>query len=134
MHFLFKPAQKPTSLPANHPLRKPILDGLRALVEKDIKQKVIFRVTTLRVLGDFAFVQCEPRTPADKPIDFKKTRYKSDIEQGAWDGPTCYGLVRKTKGKWIGVVHVIGPTDVAWSEWTEKPYNAPKTLLFPDGL
>ena len=134
MHFLFGQAQKPTNLPANHPLRKPILDGLRVLVEKDIKQKVTFRVATLRILGDFAFIKCEPRTPADKPIDFKKTRYKSDIEQGFWDGPTCWGLVRKLKGKWTGIVQVIGPTDVAWSDWTEKPYNAPKALLFPDGL
>ena len=134
MHFLFGQAQKPTNLPANHPLRKPILDGLRALVEKDIKQKVIFRVDILRVLGDFAFIKCEPRTPADKPIDFKKTHYKPDIEQNFWDGPTCWGLVRKVKGKWTGVVQVIGPTDVAWSNWTEKPYNAPKALLFPDGL
>ena len=121
--------QKPTEIGPNHPLRKPLLDALRPRIEADLKQKVLFRVTKLRVLGNFAFAECEPRTPADKPIDFKKTRYKTEIEQGVFDGAATFALLKKINGRWKAVAHVIGPTDVAWSDWAGPPHNAPRTLL-----
>ncbi|WP_309720620.1 hypothetical protein [Armatimonas sp.] len=125
--------QKPMEIGPKHPLRKPLLDALRPRIEGDLKQPVLFRVTKLQVLGDFAFVVCEPRTPADKPIDFKKTRYRSEIEQGVFDGATTYALLKKAGGKWKAVEHVIGPTDVAWSNWAGPPHNAPNSLLgLPD--
>ena len=127
--MLFLQNAHPTEVGATHPLRKPLLDALRPRIEADLKQKVIFRVRKLRVLGDFAFVVCEPRTPADKPIDFKKTRYKSEIDQGVFDGATTYSLLKKHLGKWKAVEHVIGPTDVAWSNWTGPPHHVPKVLL-----
>lgn len=124
--------QKAVTLPVNHPLRKPLLDALRPLVEKDLRQKVLFRVDFIRVLGDFAFLKTEPRTPADKPLDFTKTHYKSLIDQGVFDGPVCYALVKKVEGRWVGQVHVIGPSDVTWANWTEVPYRAPRALLLPE--
>jgi hypothetical protein len=130
--MLFQNA-KPTEIGATHPLRKLLLDALRPRIENDLKQKVIFRVTKLRVQGDFAFVVCEPRTPADKPIDFKKTHYKELMDQQIFDGATTYVLLKKVGGKWKAVEHVIGPTDVAWSNWAGPPHKAPKTLLgLPD--
>jgi hypothetical protein len=125
----FFQSPKPTEIGPKHPLRKPLLDALRPRVEGDLKQPVIFRVTKLHVLGDFAFVVCEPRTPADKPIDFKKTHYKALLEQGIFDGATTYALLKKVGGKWKAVEHVIGPTDVAWSNWAGPPHNAPRALL-----
>jgi hypothetical protein len=121
--------QKPTDIGANHPLRKPLMEALRPRIEADLKQKVIFRVRTLRMLGDYVFIVCEPRTPADKPIDFKKTHYKELVEQGIFDGPTTYALLKKVGGKWKAVEHVTGPTDVAWSNWAGPPYNVPNVLL-----
>ena len=127
--MLFLQNTKPTEIGATHPLRKPLMDALRPRIEADLKQKIIFRVAKLRVLGDLAFVVCEPRTPADKPIDFKKTRYKAEIEQGFFDGATTYALLKKIRGNWKAVEHVTGPTDVAWSNWAGPPHNAPKSLL-----
>ncbi len=121
--------QKPTEVGAKHPLRKTLLDALRPRIEADLKQVVIFRVRTLRILGSFAFVVCEPRTPTDKPIDFKKTHYKTAIEQEAFDGAITYALLKKTEGKWKAIEHVIGPTDVAWSNWAGPPYHVPTALL-----
>ena len=130
---MFFQNSKPIDIGPTHPLRKPLLDALRPRIEADLKQRVLFRVTKLRVLGDFAFVVCEPRTPADKPIDFKKTRYKSEIEQGAFDGATTYALLKKIGGKWKAIEHVTGPTDVAWSNWAGPPHSVPKKLLgLPD--
>lgn len=120
---------KPVEIGPGHPLRKPLLDALRPRIEADLKQKVLFRVTKLRVLGDLAFVVCEPRTPADKPIDFKKTHYKSLIADGIFDGATTYALLKRVNGKWKAVEHVTGPTDVAWSNWAGPPHNAPNVLL-----
>jgi hypothetical protein len=110
-------------------LRKAVLDGLRPSIEKDLKQKVIFVVSKIRVYDGWAFVQCRPVTPKSKPIDFKKTKYKEMIDQGMFDGDTTYALLRLKNGKWAVKDFVIGPTDVYWLAWTDPPFSAPKQVL-----
>ena len=112
-------------------LRKAVLDGLRPSIEKDLKQKVIFIVQKIRVYDGWAFVQCRPVTPKPKPIDFKKTKYKEQLEQGMFDGDNTYALLRLKNGKWAVKDFVIGPTDVYWISWTEPPFFAPKQVLPP---
>jgi hypothetical protein len=114
-----------------NPLRKQVLDGLRPSIEKDLGQKVIFKVDIIRVYGDWAFLNVHPLQPNSKPIDFKKTKYKQALEEGAFDGSSTYALLKKSTGKWVVKTFVIGPTDVAWSVWMEEPYHAPKALFPP---
>lgn len=124
-------AQKLEKPVAGSKLRKTILDTLRPSVEKDLKQKVVFKVSQLRVYGEWALVFAETVKPDLKPIDFKKTHYREDLEQGMFDGPSTFALLRKSKGKWVVRTFCIGPTDVAWSNWMEAPFNAPKPLFPP---
>ena len=120
--------QKPV---AGSKLRKAVLDGLRPSIEKDLKQKVVFVVSQLRVYKGWAFVNCRPVKPDLKPIDFTKTRYREDLEQGMFDGDNTFALLKQVNGKWVTKAFVIGPTDVAWISWMETPFFAPKTLFPP---
>jgi len=114
-----------------NPLRKTILDALRPSIEKDLKQKVIFKVDELRVYGTWAFAHVHPIQPNSKPINFAKTKYAEAEREGMFDGDSTYALLRLVKGKWTVRDFVIGPTDVYWSNWMDAPYNAPKTLFPP---
>ena len=115
-----------------NPLRKAVLDGLRGPIQKDLGQKVIFIVDDIRVFGDWAYVQVSPLQPNSKPIDFSKTRYKQAMDDGVFDGPATYALLRKQGGQWLTLTYRIGPTDVCWLAWSEAPYHAPGMVL-PSG-
>lgn len=115
-----------------NPLRKAVLDGLRGPIQRDLGQKVIFMVDDIRVSGDWAYVQVSPVQPNSKPIDFSKTRYKEAMEEGFFDGPRTYALLRKRGGQWLTLTYQIGPTDVCWIGWSGPPYNAPARVL-PSG-
>lgn len=112
-------------------LRKAVLDGLRPKIEKDLNQKVVFKVREMRVYGDWAYVSAQPVQPNLKVIDFTKTRYKENIDQGVFDGDSLYALLKRSNKKWITKDFIIGPTDVYWSNWMGDPWKAPKTLFPP---
>lgn len=124
-------AQKLIKPDMKNPLRKEVLNALRPSIEKDLGQKVIFKVDILRVYGDWAFVNVHPLQPNSKPIDFKKTKYREQLEAGMFDGSSTYALLKKTGKKWAVKDFVIGPTDVYWIAWMDAPYSAPKTLFPP---
>ena len=126
------PAQSKVVKPgAGSALRKEILNGLRPAIEKDLKQKVIFKVDELRVYDGWAYAHVHPLQPNSKPIDFRKTHYNELIKDGIFDGDSTYALLRLSKGKWVVKTFAIGPTDVVWSGWMGEPYNAPKTVFPP---
>ncbi len=107
--------------------RKAILDALRITIEKDLKQKVVFQVDHLRVLNGWAFYSGRPLTPAGKAIDYRKTKYRGALEDGAFDDWAC-GLLRKSGNKWKMVTFAIGATDVVWDGW-DKQYKAPRSIF-----
>ena len=129
----FATAQTPKVIKPDmkNPLRKEVLNALRPSIEKDLKQKVIFKVESIRVYDGWAFVHVHPLQPNSKPIDFRKTKYKENLEAGMFDGSSTYALLRLSNKKWTVKDFVIGPTDVYWSNWMDAPYNAPKTLFPP---
>ncbi len=69
-------------------LRKAILDGLRPSIEKDLKQKVIFKVGTIRVYKGWAFLHVHPIQPSGKSIDFRKTKYAEALGCSTATRPT----------------------------------------------
>lgn len=114
---------------AGSALRKAVLDGLRPAIEKDLKQKVIFKVDEIRVYGDWSFVHVHPLQPDSKPIDFTKTKYAEMLRDGVFDGDSTYALLKKVKGKWTTKTFAIGPTDVCWIGWMGKEYGAPDKVF-----
>lgn len=119
--------QPPTTPKAGSALRKAILDSLRAPVEKKLKQKVVFEVQKLNVVGDWAFMQGTPRQPNGKPINYKNTEFAEAIKEGAFDDGVM-GLLQKSAGKWKVVEVAIGSTDYPAPYWIEQ-HHAPKSLL-----
>jgi hypothetical protein len=114
---------------AADPLRKVLLDVLRPTIERDLGQKkLVFVVRTLRVQGDWAFADVAPRTPAGRPVDFRKTRHAERLRLGMLDDDTIFALMKRSGGRWRVVTFAVGPTDVAWDGW-DKEYGAPRSLF-----
>jgi len=112
------------------PVRKAILEALRKPVEKDLGQKIVFQLDTIRVMGDWAFVSGKPRTASGKPVDYLKTRYRDAVNSGAFDDWIC-ALFKKQGKQWRVLRFAIGATDVVWDGW-DKEFKAPRAI-FPYG-
>lgn len=120
-------AQKATTPAAGSKERKALMDALRVPFEKQLGKPVIFVVTWLKVSGNFAMWEGEPKRTGGKPIDWSKTKFKEDYEQGLVD-QISMALLKKTGGKWKVVEYAIGPTDYPVEYWQEK-HKAPKTII-----
>jgi hypothetical protein len=102
--------------------RKAIIEAARAAVLKETRQRVIFRVTNLRVGEGWAFLAAEPRTPQDRPADWSRLA-PDGFEAGAYD-PIAFALLRREGGRWKTLALALGPSDVPWVLWA-KEYRAP---------
>jgi len=110
--------------------RRAITDALRAPVEKQLKQKVVFKIDHLKVQGDWAFLRGVPQQPGGGALDYKGTPYGDAVEAGAFDDGIV-ALLRKRKGGWQVVQFVVGATDVPYVDW-DKKYRAPSAIFEAD--
>ena len=108
-------------------LRKDLVNALRVPVQKELKQRIIFRISDIRVIGDWAFIGGEPLTPKGRQPDYSKTIHKDDVEDGIFDN-NVFGLLKRKGDKWEVVSHLIGCTDVCYLGWVEE-YKISKELL-----
>ena len=107
--------------------RAAIMDALRVLAEKEFKQSVIFKVDRLRVAGDWAYARVSPTRPNGDEIDFSRTKYRKQVELGAFD-PQGEALLRLEDDGWKVLEWAFGGTDVASAAWGDK-YRFPKSIL-----
>lgn len=107
--------------------RRGIADALRAPVEKELRQKVVFKIEHLKVSGDWAFLRGVPQRPGGGKVDYSATQYRQRIEDGVFDDWIC-ALLRRRAGKWQVVKYVIGATDVVYEGWDEE-YHAPSSIF-----
>jgi hypothetical protein len=111
--------------------RKAILDGLRPAVERDLHQKVVFEVQNLNVLDGFAFLVGIPRSASVGKIDYSRTRYATELEDGLLDGghdAQIFALLKLNGANWMVLTFVIGTTDVAYADWWRR-FRAPKAIF-----
>ena len=107
--------------------RKAIMDALRVPAEKDLGRKVIFRVDHLRVAGNWAFARVVPLLPGGGEIDYSRTKYRTQMEEGAFDAEAeC--LLRREGDGWKVLEWRFGASDTETPIWAEK-YRIPKSLL-----
>lgn len=118
----------PRDVPVGDPLRPVILNALRPTIVADLGQPVMFVVQTLKVQGDWAFVVARPQQPGGREIDFRRTRYREQIDEGVFDGPTLFALMQRRQQRWSVIDFAIGPTDVFYAGWPEA-FGAPHRLL-----
>ena len=107
--------------------RKAIMDALRVPAEKELGQKVIFNVEILKVAGDWAYARVSPTKPNGDEIDFTRTKYREQMEEGAFD-PQGEALLRRKGDTWKVLEWAFGSTDVPSVEWPDK-HRMPKSLL-----
>ena len=109
------------------PERKAILDALRAPVERDLKQKVVFVADNFNVQGAWAFVSGTPQNANGGEPDYSRTKYRNQYDTGAFDN-NFFSVLRKTSGRWKVVNYAIGCTDVCYADWWRR-FKAPKTIF-----
>lgn len=107
--------------------RASIMDALREPAQKDFGRTVIFKVDRLRVVGDWAFARVAPALPDGGAIDYSRTKYRTQVELGAFD-PQGEALLRREGDEWKVLEWRFGATDVESVLWVEK-YRMPKLLL-----
>ncbi len=117
-----------TPLPGS-PLRQTILEALRVPVQKDLKQKLVFRVDLLSVKDSWAYFRGQARKPDGSPIDYRRTKYWKQIQLGMFDDWLC-ALLKLQDGKWRVVEFLIGHTDEPSIDLLER-YGAPRELWRP---
>ena len=120
-------AQAPRTPATGTPERREIMDVLRVPCERDLRQKVIFKVSLLNVVGDWALARVTPTQPNGQDIDYRKTKYREAFEADMFDGEG-EALLRKKAGKWTLMEWRFGATDTEVMEWLKK-YQIPKTIL-----
>lgn len=111
----------------------PELDALTAAlaprVEAEIGRPVSLTATSMQINEDWAWLIAQPWTPEGTQIDWSATRYAERARDGMLDGGgVTYALFKREDGQWRVVDFAVGPTDVAWADWSER-YGAPEGLM-----
>ena len=109
------------------PERKVVLDLLRPVMELEMRGPVEFRVDYARALDGWGLVRVTPQRPGGAPIAMADTVFAE--EAAMMDGLTTDALFRRRGERWYLITHVVGPTDMAASNWFRG--YAPLRLLMP---
>lgn len=116
-----------TSPEKNSSEREQIMDVLRVPAEKKLKQDIIFKVGSLKVLGDWAFMSGEPLNKASgKRPDLTGTVF--DVENWEDYDNNIFALLKKKGGRWTIVELEMMCSDVCYDGW-DKKHGAPKEIF-----
>lgn len=108
--------------------RKAILNALRVSVEKELKQKISFKVDKFNVAGAWAFLSGEPlNAKGDGKPNYRRTIYQRAIDEDMFDN-NFFAVLKKSGKQWTVVTYAIGCTDVCYSTWADD-YKAPKAIF-----
>ena len=119
-------AQRAYTPAAGTPERKAIMDVLRVPVEADLQQRVVFKVQHLRIVGQWCLARVVPIRPDGSDINYRRTRYRDDLEEGSFDGEG-EALLRRAGDGWRLLEWRFGASDTEVPMWLEK-YGAPAAL------
>lgn len=109
------------------PERTAMMDALRIPIERDLKQRIQFKIESIRRQGNWAFLKGMPLRQDGKKIDYSKTRYAEAVKQGAFGYGVC-ALFKKTGKTWKVAKYVLGASDVPYTTWW-KQFGAPKAIF-----
>jgi hypothetical protein len=115
--------------PRGSPLRAELMDALRPTVMSEIGGPIEFLVKELRVMPPWAYAFVHPQRPGGAAIDWSRTKFKEDVDQGVM-GEDVMALLRHDGARWNVVEYAIGPTDVTWDGWRQNRRLPPR--LFTD--
>ena len=121
--------------PVGSALRKQLMDTIRIPAEEHLGQAVVFKVSELRVMGDWVFFLGTAIQPNGNPVDFRKSKAfrenpretKGEIEAGMLYGGVD-ALLKKEGNRWRIVAITYDASDVHWLDYDQK-YGAPHRLI-----
>ena len=113
--------------------RKAIVDGLRVVVQSELKKPVMFGDVRIKVKGGWAVVEtATPLKPDLTPFDYRGSvsSYAKCINRGGDDcgDPQYSAILRKTGSKWKVVKSGSGATDVWIGYACSKIRGCPREL------
>lgn len=109
------------------PERAQLMDALRSAVEPELGRDVLFRITELKITGDWAFGVLEPVRRTGAAIDIDATPLARDAGGAEHlDGLRTETIWRRTPVGWKVEAHGIGATDVWYEVYCE---TAPPGLI-----
>lgn len=97
--------------------RRAVLDAVRPHVEEQLGAPVEFVVQTIRVSGDWAFVQATPQRPGGRAIS---------APYPEMDGVHTEAILRRDGGGWVTIGWAVGATDVWYVDYCGR---VPRGLL-----
>lgn len=115
------------TVPVDKETRAAILDSAREPVATALGKPVLFRVKRMSVLSGWVFLHADMEERGGQPIDFVGTPRANDAAHGMVSR-TYAALLHREGNDWRVVAHAIGPTDVAWADWSTR-YGAPAAIF-----
>ncbi|HVT11765.1 MAG TPA: hypothetical protein VHE55_05830 [Fimbriimonadaceae bacterium] len=109
------------------PERTAIMDSLRVPLEKELKQRLQFRIEALRQSGAWAFMKALPLRQDGRSVNYGKTPYAQAARRRSFTGEVC-ALFQKSGKKWKVVKYLLGEPAAAHGRWW-KTYGAPKAIF-----
>jgi hypothetical protein len=107
--------------------RAAIIDAARQPVGKRLGKPVKFKVKRLERQGDWAFLIAAMQDASGNPITYAGTPLASAEVEGMVS-KDYIALLRVSAGKWRVVDNAVGPTDIAWADWSGR-HGAPQALF-----
>jgi len=115
--------------PVSQTERREILHAARAAAMRDLGKPVRFVVQNLNAENEWAFLYARMVDPNGAPLSYEGTPFAAAAQHGLKSGSYA-ALLRKSERGWHVLIHVVGPTDVAWVGWGQQ-FGAPNAL-FPN--
>jgi hypothetical protein len=116
-----------TPMTIDQDARAALLEAARAPARAELGKAPKFRVDQLRRDGDWAFLLATMQEADGEPFDYKGTPLAEAAQQG-FLSRTYAALLRRKASGWEVVAKAIGPSDVAWEDWSSR-YGAPARLF-----
>lgn len=109
--------------------RAAVIEAARGPVRAELGKAPKFRVDQLRRDDDWVFLLATMQEADGKPFDYAGTPLAEAAQQG-FVSRTYAALLRHKASGWEVVAKAIGPSDVAWEDWSRR-YGAPAKLFAP---
>ncbi|GED97680.1 hypothetical protein [Gordonia crocea] len=104
-----------------------VLAVATADAKSELHKPVRLGAAKINASGSWAFVSATLQAPDGSRFSYAGTPFAEAAANGGKS--TMYaGLFRKRGQRWARVDSAVGPTDVAWTGWSEK-YGAPSSIF-----
>lgn len=106
---------------------KIIVEAARTNAVRDLNQEFGLEPEVVNIADDWAFVIANLVDSHGAAFRYRGTPLEEAAAAGGVSSVYA-GLLRRRDGAWSLVTQVIGPTDVAWEDWSGE-FGAPATLF-----